>query len=87
MAACPPVRSRSCSTSLFFLALLSGLLGFLLGPQFVDGGGDLVLPGEFLILGRIVGGQVRDVCAELLQQGAGLVQFVALDVGFTVGPG
>ena len=44
--------------------LLGSLLNFHLGPQFLDRGDHLILPREFLILGRVVGGQIRDIYAE-----------------------
>ncbi len=53
-------------TALFFLTLFSGFPGLLLGPQLVDGGGHFVLPGKFLIAGRVVGWQIRYLHAEVL---------------------
>lgn len=57
----------------------------LLRPQFLDGGDHLILPGQFLILVRVVVRQVGDRNAESLQQPAGFVQFVAEDIRLAIG--
>src|ERR1019366_1548361 len=66
---------------------LRAILGFLFGAEFLDGGGHVVLPGELFILGRVVGRQIGNLRAELLQQGAGFVQFVAPDIRLAIRPG
>jgi len=68
-------------------SILLAILGFLLGPEFLDSGGHFILPWELLILGRVVGRQVGNVRAEFLKQGAGFVQFVALDIRLAISPG
>jgi hypothetical protein len=44
-------------------SILLGVVGFLLGPEFLDGGGHFVLPRELFILGRVVRRQVGDLRA------------------------
>src|ERR1017187_8055617 len=63
-----------------------GILGLLLGAEFLDGGGYFVLAGELPVLGWVVGRKVGNLRAELLQQGAGFGQFVAMNVGLAIRP-
>jgi hypothetical protein len=57
-----------------------------LEAQFGDSGGYFVLPGEFFVFGWVVGGQVGDWHAEGLEEGSGFGEFIAVNVGFAVGP-
>jgi hypothetical protein len=61
-----PLMHKVSDNPLFFLTILSNLPALLLGSQFVDGGGHFVLPGKFLILGRVVGWQFGYLHAEFL---------------------
>src|SRR5579871_2477646 len=58
----------------------------LFGFEFADGGGYFVFPGEFWVLGGVVGREVGNPGTYFFQDGAGFVQVVPADVGLAIGP-
>ena len=58
----------------------------MLAAQFFDSGSYFVFPWEFFVFGWVVGREVGDWRPQGFEKSAGFVEFVAMNVGFAVGP-
>ena len=59
----------------------------LLGLQLFDCRADVIFPRQFLVLGGVIGREVRDADFHLSEQFGGLGEFVAVHIRLAVGPG